>query len=95
MATVTFTPFIQQHVSCPPLEVLGNTARDVLQAYFEKHRHVRGYILDDHGCLRPRLSLYVDGVMATDRTGLSNPVHAHAQVHIGHVPLDTEYETLD
>jgi hypothetical protein len=95
MATVIFTPFIQHHVPCPPLEVFGNTIGEILEAYFEKHQRVRGYILDGHGHLRPRLALYVDGVLATDRTALSDPVHAHARVFIQQMPLDTEYESLN
>jgi hypothetical protein len=95
MATVIFAPFIQQHVSCPPMEVFGNTMREILEGYFEKHRRVREYILDERGCLRPRLALYVDGVIATDRRELSEPVHARAQVHICPMPADTEYESLD
>ena len=80
MATVIFTPFIQRHVPCPPMEVFGNTVGEVLEAYFEMHRRARGYILDDQGGLRPRLSLYVGGAVAADRGGLSDPVHAHAIV---------------
>jgi sulfur-carrier protein len=95
MALVIFSPFIQQHVPCPPLEVFGNTVGEVLAAYFDKHRHARGYILDEQGCLRPRLSLFVDGVIAADRIGLGDPVHAHAKVHVQQMPLNTEYEDLD
>ena len=94
MATVIFPPHLQQHVPCPTQEVFGNTVREVLEGYFEKHRRARGYILDDQGCLRPRLALYVDGVVVTDRHGLSDPVHARARVHVLPVPLDTEYESL-
>jgi hypothetical protein len=94
MATVSFTPFIQRHVACPSDEVCGNTVREVLEAYFEKHRPVRGCILDDQGCLRPRLSLYVDGAITPDRSGLSEPVHVHADIRVVHAPLDTEYECL-
>jgi hypothetical protein len=95
MATVMFTTFIQQHVSCPPMEVFGNTVRDVLEAYSERHRRARGYILDERGRRRPRLCLYVDGAIATDRTGQSEPVHAHAHIHICQMPVDTEYEEMD
>jgi hypothetical protein len=94
MATVSFTPFIQHYVSCPSMEVFGNTVREVLEAYFEKHRRVRGYILDDQGWLRPRLLVLVDGVHVGDRIELSDPVHAHANVHVLHMPVDTEYENL-
>jgi hypothetical protein len=94
MATVTFTPFIQHYISCPATEVFGNTVREVLEAYFAQHWRVRGYILDDQGCLRPRLSLYVDGALVEDRIGLSDPVHARANVQVFHMPLDIEYEGL-
>jgi hypothetical protein len=94
MATVIFPPLIQQHITCPPMEVFGNTVREVLEAYFEKHGRARGYILDDQGRLRPRLALYVDGVAVDDRAGLSDPVHARAKVHVLPMPLDTEYESL-
>jgi hypothetical protein len=94
MATVIFTPFIQHYVPCPSAEVFGNTVREVLEAYFETHRRVRGSILDDRGRLRPRLSVAVDGVIVGDRTALSDPVHADAKVLVLHLPLDTEYENL-
>ena len=94
MATVTFSSFIQHYVACPTEEVFGNTLREVLNAYFEKHQRARGYILDENGRLRPRLALSVDGIFATDRAGLSEPVHLRAQIYICQVPLDTEYEDL-
>jgi hypothetical protein len=94
MATVTFSPFIQQHISCQTGEAFGNTVREVMEAYFEKHANIRGCILDERGVIRPRLSLFVDGVIATDRVSLSEPVHACAQIFICEVPLDTEYEDL-
>jgi hypothetical protein len=95
MATINFAPSIQAYFPCPPLEVFGNTVHEVLEAYFEKHPHVRGYILDDQGRPRPRLALYVDGAAVCDRTGLSDPVHSRAKVRIAPMPLDPEYEELD
>ena len=95
MATVAFSPFIQQLVSCPTGEAFGNTVREVLDAYFEKHPHARGCLLDEHGSLRPRLWISVDGVMVTDRIALSDPVHAWARLYTCQVPLDPEYEEFD
>jgi len=94
MATVVFAPFIQHHVKCPSMEASGNTVREVLETYFQKHRQIRGYVLDDQGCLRPRLALYVDGEVVADRTALADPVHARAQVFVQVMPLDTEYDDL-
>jgi molybdopterin synthase sulfur carrier subunit len=95
VATVIFTPFIQHHVCCPDLEVYGNTVREILDGYFTKHRPVRGYILDEQGCLRPRLALFVDGAIVMDRIALSDPVHLRARILVQQLPLDTEYENLD
>ena len=94
MATLSFTPFIERTVPCPPLEVFGNTVREVLEAYFEKHAHARSCLLDEQGCLRPRLGCSVDGTFVADRVGLSDPVHAHARVCVFHMPLDIENEEL-
>jgi hypothetical protein len=94
MATLVFAPVIQHYVKCPPMEVFGNTVREVLDTYFREFRQVRGYILDEQGCVRPRLALYVDGAIVTDRTGLTDPVHAHARVFVQPMPLDPEYEEL-
>ena len=94
MATVVFAPFIQQYVKCPPMESSGNTVREVLDMYFEEFRRARGYILDDQGCLRPRLAIFVDGAVVTDRTDLSDPVHMRARVLVQPMPLDTEYECI-
>jgi molybdopterin synthase sulfur carrier subunit len=95
MATVVFTQFIQHYVKCPPMDVRGNTVREVLETYFQEFRRARGYILDDKGCLRPRLALFVDGTVVMDRIGLSDPVHMHARVFVQQMPLDTEYESLN
>jgi hypothetical protein len=92
MATITFSPFIQQHISCPAGEAFGQTVQEVLDAYFDKYPWIRGCILDNKGLLRPRLLLSVDGVIVTDRTGLSEPVHVRAKLHIREVLLDAEYE---
>jgi hypothetical protein len=94
MATITFTSFIQHYAPCPPQEVFGNTLREVLEAYFETHRRARAYLLDEQGGLRPRLAVYVDGVLVTDRVGLSDPVHARASLFVQHSPLDADYESL-
>jgi molybdopterin synthase sulfur carrier subunit len=92
MATVVITPFIQHFAKCLPMEAVGSTVREVLENYFQEFRPARGYILDDKGCLRPRLAFFVDGALVMDRIRRSDPVHLHARVFVQQVPLDTEYE---
>jgi hypothetical protein len=94
MATVVFSAFIRHYVECPPRVAFGNTVREVLDEYFREFQRARRYILDDQECLRPRLAVFVDGAVATDRVGLSDPVHLLARVYVQQTPADTEYENL-
>jgi hypothetical protein len=92
MATLTFSPFIQHFVRCPSMEVSGDSAREILESYFQEFHRVREHILDDQGGLRPRLAMFVDGIPIQDRTGLSDPIHLRARIFVQQIPLDTEYE---
>jgi molybdopterin synthase sulfur carrier subunit len=82
MATLTFSPLIERYFSCPPLTVFGDTVKEILDAYLESHSRVRDYLLDERGCLRPKLAVFIDGALAQDRIRLSDPVHANAQVFV-------------
>ena len=95
MATVVFSPFIQHYVKCPQMEAPGHSVREVLDAYFQEFRRVRWYIFDDQGALRPKLVVFVDGVVVEDRIGLTDPVHLRARVFVQAIPLDPEYESLE
>jgi hypothetical protein len=94
LATVAFAPFIQHYVNCPPSNAAGNTVREVLQSYFREHGRVRDFILNEHGSVRPKIAVYVDGELISDRTTLEDPVHVHAKIFVQALPLDFEYECL-
>ena len=82
MATVSFTPNIQRHVSCPPTQVRGETVRLVLDAVFERNPRARGYVLDDQGAVRQHMNVFVDGHQVQDRRDLSDPVRPDAEVYV-------------
>jgi hypothetical protein len=82
MATVVFSSEMQHHVSCPPRTVFGQTVKEILESYFEGNQGARSRILDERGGLRPRLAVFVDGVLAQDRLRLSDPVHLQAKVFV-------------
>ena len=94
MAKVVFSSFIQHFVKCPPMEVSGNSVREVLESYFQEFRQARSCILDERDCIRPRLAVFVDGVPVEDRIGLSDPVHLRANVIVQAMQICDEYETL-
>jgi sulfur-carrier protein len=82
MPTVTFTPNIQRHVSCPPAGVDGHTVRQALEAVFEKNPQARGYVLDDQGAVRPHMVVFIDGQQIRDRQNLTDRVQPDAEIYI-------------
>jgi molybdopterin synthase sulfur carrier subunit len=82
MPTVTFTPNIQRHISCPATQVPGKTVRQVLDAVFEGNPRARGYVLDDQGTVRAHMVVFVDGHQVHDRQHLSDPLRPDAEVYV-------------
>ena len=82
MPTVTFTPNIQRHVSCPATQVEGKTVRQVLDAVFEGNPQARGYVLDDQGAIRAHMVVFVDGHQIRDRQHLTDSVTGSAEVYV-------------
>ena len=56
--------------------------RAVLEAYFQRHPGVRGYVLDEQGALRHHVVVFVGGAQARDRQGLSDAVADEAEVYV-------------
>lgn len=82
MATLRFTTQLSRHVDCPPQEVDGGSVRDVLEAYFARHPRVRGYVVDEQGHLRRHVVVFIDGVQAKDRKGLTDTVPPSAELYV-------------
>lgn len=82
MPRVAFTTNIQRHVSCPEMDVPGATVREALDQVFHANPPARGYVLDEHGGVRPHMAIFVDGRQIHDRMGLSDPVQPDARVHV-------------
>ena len=82
MATITFTPNIQRHVSCPPVQVTGDTVRSVLDAVFRGNPQAKAYVLDEQGAVRPHMVVFVDGRQIRDRRHLSDPVTSNAEIYV-------------
>ena len=82
MATVRFTRNIQRHVACPTREVPGSTLRAVLDEYFRENVRARGYVLDEQGCIRQHMVVFVDGELVRDRTGLTDAVEPNSTIDV-------------
>ena len=82
MPTVSFTPNIQRHVSCPPAGVDGETVGEALEAVFRGTPGARSYVLDEQGAVRPHMVVFVNGRQIQDRHTLSDPVSSNAEIYV-------------
>ena len=82
MPRVTFTANLQRHLDCPVLEVGGAKVADVLNAVFAQRPLLRSYIVDDQGCLRRHVNVFVNAKMIRDRKGLSDAVRPEDEVFV-------------
>ena len=82
MVRVTFPRVLVRHVACPPVDVQATTVRQALDAAFAALPAVRGYVLDEHGQLRPHMTVFVDDEPVRDRGGLSDKVKSGTTVAV-------------
>jgi hypothetical protein len=82
MVDVIFTENIQRHVPCPPVQVVGSTVYEVLDAVFTVNPRARSYVLDERGQLRKHMTVFINGEAIRDRDGLTDLVPADAEVYI-------------
>ena len=82
MARVVFTANIQRHVACPEAEAPGATVREVLETVFAANPQARSYVLDDQSVLRRHMTIFVDGVLIRDRSGLGDAVGKNSTIYV-------------
>ena len=82
VARVVFTANLQRHVPCPPITVAATTVGEALARVFADNPRLRGYVVDERGALRKHMTVFVDGEQMKDRTRLSDPVGADAEIYV-------------
>ena len=82
MVRVTFTPTLQRHIACPPVEVKAATVREALDAAFAGNARARAYVLDDQSALRKHMVIFVDGKRIEDRIALSDSVRENGEIYV-------------
>lgn len=82
MATVFFTPQLRRFTATPEVQTGAATLREALEAAFAFNPTLRGYVLDDQGHLRANVVCFIDGRRCTERTLLTDPLHADSRVHV-------------
>jgi sulfur-carrier protein len=82
MPRIIFSPAMQRHVKCPPVDVAGRNVGEALDAAFAIHGSARSYVLDDQAHVRRHISIFLDGRMIRDRTKLSEAVRPNSEILI-------------
>jgi len=63
-------------------ELPGATVGELLDALFQRHPTLRGYVLDELGRLRHHVAVFVDAEAPLRREVLARPLAARASVHL-------------
>jgi len=82
MAFVEFAPALTRHVPCAPQEVQAGTLREALHRSFEAAPAMRYYVLDEQGCVRKHVAVFVNARMIADRSRLDLPLEAGDKVMV-------------
>jgi len=82
MAHLEFAAALQRHVTTPPLSARSESLKALLDACFAQQPALRGYVLDDQGCVRKHVAVFVNGHLLHDRKELDVPLAADDRVYI-------------
>jgi len=82
MATIFLTDNLSRHLDSRHFDAPGGTLQEVFEAAFCVRPALRPYIVDDQGCLRKHVTVFVDGVRLLDRDGLSDGVGSSSEIYI-------------
>ena len=82
MPRVSFTNNLQRHLDCPATTVSGDNVRTILDATFAENPKLRSYLLDDQGCLRKHVNIFVNGAAVRDRDRLTDPVAPDDEIFV-------------
>ncbi|SHN67843.1 ThiS family protein [Duganella sacchari] len=66
----------------PQVETRAADLRSALDACFADHPRLRGYVLDEQGCLRENVVIFIDGQRARDPKRLDDALAPQSQVYI-------------
>ena len=80
MPLVEFAPALTRHVPCPAQRVTAGTLRSALEAAFLAAPALQGYVLDEQGCVRKHVAVFVNTEMIASRAQLDIPLQPDDKV---------------
>ena len=82
MPVVEFAPALTRHVACAPQTVEGKTLRAALSQAFAAAPALKSYVLDEQGCVRRHVAVFVNARMIVSRTQLDIPLATQDKVMV-------------
>ena len=82
MAHLHFTRQLARFLDAPTVDVAAPRLRAALDAAFAQQPRLRGYVLDEHGALRPNVVIFIDGACCRERRVLDDVLRPDSQVYI-------------
>ena len=82
MAHIIFTQQLARFLPVPESTTQAGTLRGALDGVFAGNARLRGYVLDDQGCLRANVAVFVDGVRARDPRVLDDALKPDSAVYV-------------
>ncbi len=83
MPRVEITSHLAQHVDCPAGQSVDATSlREALEMIFAQHPSLRDFVMTDQQCLRPHITVFIDGEMLEARDQLDVPVSTNTEIFL-------------
>jgi sulfur carrier protein ThiS len=89
MARVVLAPGLAKWLQAPgtdsletSTEVAAATLADALEAVFEQHPRLRGYVLDEQSHVRRHVAVFVDGESIRDKSDLTRALTSRSEVYV-------------
>lgn len=82
MPYLEFAPALQRHAASPPVSAAVASLRSLLAAAFAQQPALQSYVLDEQGCVRKHVAVFINGRLLHDRKQLDVPLLADDRIYI-------------
>lgn len=82
MAYLEFAPALQRHAASPPMSASVESLQSLLAAAFSQQPALQSYVLDEQGCVRKHVAVFINGRLLHDRKRLDVPLSENDRIYI-------------
>jgi sulfur-carrier protein len=82
MPNVHFSSHFEKHIKLGSVVVEGDVLSKALESIFMAQPALRSYVLDDQGCVRRHVMIFLDDQPIRDRKHLSDPVAPTSEIYV-------------